>query len=96
MGILQMLALRLMPKESDEYRKYWNIYHHFLGYALLGLISVNIFVGIKILDLNHAWKWAYTGILGALGAVALAFEVFTWVKFYWRPKNPRGLNSGTS
>ncbi|KAI3466266.1 hypothetical protein Pfo_022929 [Paulownia fortunei] len=78
---VQMLALRLKPKYSDEYRTYWNMYHHFLGYALLALISVNIFEGIKILAPDHAWKWAYIGVLGAFGAVVLAFEVFTWTKF---------------
>ncbi|KAI3456902.1 hypothetical protein Pfo_013565 [Paulownia fortunei] len=78
---VQMMALRLKPKNSDEYRTYWNMYHHFLGYALLAVISVNIFEGIKILEADHAWKWAYIGILGVLGAVALVFEVYTWIKF---------------
>ncbi|KAL7103425.1 hypothetical protein ACP275_08G178700 [Erythranthe tilingii] len=79
---IQMVALRLKPKSGDEYRSYWNMYHHFLGYALLALISVNIFVGISIIGPGHAWKWAYIGILVSLGAVALAFEVFTWIKFW--------------
>ncbi|EYU33657.1 hypothetical protein MIMGU_mgv1a026502mg [Erythranthe guttata] len=78
---IQMVALRLKPKSGDEYRSYWNMYHHFLGYALLALISVNIFVGISIIGAGRAWKWAYIGILGCLGAVALAFEVLTWIKF---------------
>lgn len=77
---MQVLALRLKPKDSDAYRNYWNMYHHFLGYALLVSISVNIFVGINILNPSHAaWKWAYTGIFGVLGAVFLAFEVSSWV-----------------
>ncbi|KAK6132858.1 hypothetical protein DH2020_033389 [Rehmannia glutinosa] len=76
-----MMALRLKPKFNDKYRAYWNMYHHFLGYALLALISVNMFEGIKILRPAHAWKWAYIGVLGVLGAVAMALEVFTWTKF---------------
>ena len=81
-----MLALRLKPEATDEYRKYWDMYHHFLGYALLALISVNIFQGIAILKPDHTWKWAYIGVLGALAAITLAFEIRTWVKFLQSPK----------
>ncbi|KAL3639982.1 hypothetical protein CASFOL_014950 [Castilleja foliolosa] len=79
---VQMMALRFKPTKYDKYRKYWNMYHHFLGYSLIPLICVNIFHGIKIMEPDHAtWKWGYTGLLGVLGAVAVAFEVFTWAKF---------------
>lgn len=79
---LQMFALRLKPGKSDEYRKYWNMYHHFLGYALIAVISANIFQGISILrPQNHTWKWAYIGLLGLLLCITLAFEIFTWIKF---------------
>lgn len=76
-----MLAWRLRPAPDDGYRTYWNMYHHFLGYAILALISFNIFLGIKILEPEHVWKWVYIGVLGALGTVALAFEIFGWTKF---------------
>ncbi|WJX59519.1 hypothetical protein P8452_44830 [Trifolium repens] len=46
---IQMLAFRLKPKATDDYRKYWNMYHHFLGYGLLAIIFINIFKGINIL-----------------------------------------------
>ncbi|KAI9185783.1 hypothetical protein LWI28_010607 [Acer negundo] len=79
---LQMLALRLKPKRKDEYRKFWNLYHHCLGYALLAAISVDIFLGIGILKpLDHAWKWSYVGILGILGVIFLLFEIYSWCKF---------------
>ncbi|XP_057977468.1 cytochrome b561 and DOMON domain-containing protein At5g35735-like [Malania oleifera] len=79
---LQMLALRLRPGDNDEYRKYWNMYHHFLGYALIAVISVNIFHGIDILKPDElTWKWAYIGLLALLASITLAFEIFTWVKF---------------
>uniref|UniRef100_A0A2N9G7H4 DOMON domain-containing protein n=1 Tax=Fagus sylvatica TaxID=28930 RepID=A0A2N9G7H4_FAGSY len=57
----KMLAFRLKPKKTDEYRKHWNMYHHFLGYALLAVISVNIFQGISIVKPVHTWKWVYIG-----------------------------------
>ncbi|KAI4307978.1 hypothetical protein L6164_031100 [Bauhinia variegata] len=80
LATLQMLALCLRPNVRDTYRKYWNMYHHLVGYTLLTLIFINIFKGISILK-GDDWKWAYVGILGVLGAIALGFEFFCWVKF---------------
>ncbi|KAK4278409.1 hypothetical protein QN277_016259 [Acacia crassicarpa] len=80
---IQMLALRLRPNEKDEYRKYWNMYHHFLGYGLLVIIIMNIFKGIRILQAGQGWKWAYVGILAFLGAITLGLEIFTWAKFLY-------------
>ncbi|TXG67525.1 hypothetical protein EZV62_008800 [Acer yangbiense] len=78
----KMLALRLKPKRTDKYRKFWNSYHHCLGYALLAAISVDIFLGIGILKpLDHAWKWSYFGVLGILGVIFLLFEIYSWCKF---------------
>ncbi|XP_022735530.1 cytochrome b561 and DOMON domain-containing protein At5g35735-like [Durio zibethinus] len=79
---LQMLAFRLKPTREDEYRKHWNVYHHFLGYSLLVMIPVNIYQGIKILKPdNRIWKWAYNGILVLLAMAVLAFEIYSWNKF---------------
>lgn len=84
---IQMMALRLKPKRTDEYRTYWNMYHHFLGYSLLAVIVVNIFQGINIKEYghHHSWRWSYIGVLALLGAVAIALEIYTWLKFwnYW-------------
>lgn len=76
-----MLALRLKPTPSDDYRKYWDMYHHFLGYALLAVISVNIFNGIAILKPDKTWLWAYIGVLSVFAVIALGMEIFTWGKF---------------
>ncbi|KAK4420788.1 1,4-alpha-glucan-branching enzyme 3, chloroplastic/amyloplastic [Sesamum alatum] len=41
---VQMFALRLKPRPNDEYRAYWNMYHHSLGYAMLvGCFSPSAF-----------------------------------------------------
>ncbi|XP_027062313.1 cytochrome b561 and DOMON domain-containing protein At4g12980 [Coffea arabica] len=84
---LQMFALRLKPKRNDDYRVYWNMYHHFLGYSLLAIISVNIFHGISILNADHTWKWAYIGLLCLLGSIAVVLEIYTWIKF-WKRESP--------
>jgi len=77
----QMLAFRLKPNENDDYRKYWNMYHHFLGYGLLAIIVINVFKGINILHGGDHWKWSYIGILIGLGTIAFALEILTWIKF---------------
>lgn len=76
-----MLAFRLKPKVTDDYRKYWNMYHHFLGYGLLAVIIINIFKGITILHGGVAWRWSYIGILIFLGVIAFGLEIFTWFRF---------------
>ncbi|KAK9938586.1 hypothetical protein M0R45_015315 [Rubus argutus] len=83
---LQMIALRLRPTPTDDYRKYWDMYHHFLGYALLAVIIVNIFHGIAILKPNKTWLWAYIGILAAFASIALGLEIYTWFKFIFKTR----------
>ncbi|KAF9678312.1 hypothetical protein SADUNF_Sadunf07G0021800 [Salix dunnii] len=85
----KVLALRWKPHKTDDYRKYWNIYHHFLGYALLAVISLNIFHGIDILKPDHSWKRAYVGILGVFGVIVTALEIFTWAKYLTKEKKPK-------
>ncbi|KAK3030045.1 hypothetical protein RJ639_038144 [Escallonia herrerae] len=93
---LQMFALPLRPGENDEYREYWNMYHHFLGYALLAVISANIFEGIAILRPENTWKWAYIGLLGVLLSIALVLEIFTWCKFFCeKNRKQKGHSPGT-
>ena len=62
------------------------MYHHFLGYALLSLIIVNIFRGIRIFTPNYTWKKAYFGLLGSLAFITLGLEIYTWVKFKAKTK----------
>lgn len=88
----QMLAFRLKPKSTDDYRKYWNMYHHFLGYGLLAIIVINIFKGINILHGGNSWKWSYIGILIGLGTIAFALEIFTWIKFIMHKWHDRRAN----
>ncbi|KAG7028417.1 Cytochrome b561 and DOMON domain-containing protein, partial [Cucurbita argyrosperma subsp. argyrosperma] len=80
---LQTLAIRFKPGKTDDSRKVWNIYHHFLGYALLPLIFINIFEGIRILkpDNKKTWKLAVIGILTALGVITFILEAYTWKLF---------------
>ncbi|XP_019193784.1 PREDICTED: cytochrome b561 and DOMON domain-containing protein At2g04850-like [Ipomoea nil] len=79
---LQMLALRLKPEKRDEYRKHWNKYHHFLGYALLVVIAYNIFKGISVLRQEEkAWRSGYAVVIAVLVSIFLGCEVYTWIRF---------------
>jgi hypothetical protein len=71
------------------------MYHHFLGYALLAVISVNIFHGIDILRPDHSWKWAYVGILGVFAVIAIALEIYTWAKFLTEDKKSKTVKPGS-
>ncbi|OAY28458.1 cytochrome b561 and DOMON domain-containing protein At5g47530 [Manihot esculenta] len=93
---LQMLALRLRPRKEDDYRKYWNMYHHFLGYALLAVISINIFNGIGILKPDMTWRKAYMGILLAFAAIVTVLEIYTWAKFKSNAKTATSIQDGTA
>ncbi|RDY05428.1 Cytochrome b561 and DOMON domain-containing protein, partial [Mucuna pruriens] len=93
---IQMLAFRLKPKVTDDYRKYWNMYHHFLGYGFLAIIIINIFKGISILEGGNAWNWVYIGNLAFLGTIAFGLEVFTWIRFFTlKSKQKHGDKSKT-
>ncbi|ONK69896.1 uncharacterized protein A4U43_C05F27980 [Asparagus officinalis] len=83
LATLQITALWIKANRDDKYRKYWRIYHHSLGYALVALAVVNIFKGLAILRPPATWKWVCIGILIGLACVALFLEITTWVKFYW-------------
>lgn len=78
---MQTLALRLKPNKNDELHTYWSIYHLSLGYALLVVICVNIFKGIKILQEEDTWRPAYIVVIASLALVFFVFEIINWLKF---------------
>lgn len=75
---MQVFALLLRPKKDHKYRLYWNIYHHSIGYAVIILSIINIYEGFDILQPKAVWKRAYSGVIIALGAIALSLEAYTW------------------
>lgn len=92
-----MFALLLRPKKDHKYRLFWNIYHHAVGYTVIILSIVNIYKGFDILDPEKKWKRTYTGIIIALGAIAVILEAITWpivLKRKW--KNPEKSHHGAN
>ncbi|XP_074272761.1 cytochrome b561 and DOMON domain-containing protein At5g47530-like [Silene latifolia] len=87
LATLQVFALLLRPKKDNKYRLYWNIYHHAIGYSVIILSVINIYKGFDILEPLKKWKTTYTGIIIALGVLAIALEVFTWAVVLKRKKD---------
>ena len=75
-----MLAIFWQPKKEDVYRKWWQIYHRLLGYAVISLSVANIFLGINKQSQAEKWKWVYVVLLGCLALIALALEIYRWFK----------------
>ncbi|RWR73049.1 cytochrome b561 and DOMON domain-containing-like protein [Cinnamomum micranthum f. kanehirae] len=84
LGTLQVFALYLRPNKDHNYRIYWNIYHHSVGYTVIVLSITNVFKGLDILNPKDQWRIAYVVVIIILGAIALALEFVTWILVLWR------------
>ncbi|TKY53987.1 Cytochrome b561 and DOMON domain-containing protein [Spatholobus suberectus] len=69
---VQMLATFMRLNKEAGYCKCWNICHHLLGYAIIGVVIANIFAGFH----TEALKRVYVGILGVLAVVAVPLEIY--------------------
>lgn len=74
LGFLQILALKVRPDKDHKYRKYWNWYHHTMGYVVIALSIYNIYKGLAILQPGSSWKIAYSTIIGVIGLFAVVME----------------------
>ncbi|VVB06221.1 unnamed protein product [Arabis nemorensis] len=80
LGFLQILALKARPDKDHKYRKYWNWYHHTVGYVVIVLSVYNIYKGLAMLQPGSGWKIAYTTIICAIGAFAIVMEILQFKK----------------
>lgn len=83
------MALLLRPNKHHKLRRYWNFYHHGVGYIVIILAIINIFRGFDILKPNKNWKIAYTSLLCVLGAFAVVLEIVTWIIVLRRKKSEK-------
>ncbi|XP_010445989.1 PREDICTED: cytochrome b561 and DOMON domain-containing protein At5g48750-like [Camelina sativa] len=75
LGFLQILALKARPDKDHKYRKYWNWYHHTMGYMVIVLSIYNTYKGLAILQPGSSWKIAYSTIIGIIGLFAIVMEI---------------------
>ncbi|KAH7437689.1 hypothetical protein KP509_05G084200 [Ceratopteris richardii] len=81
LATIQVLALVLRPSKDHKIRRYWNYYHHSIGYAIVLLSIINIFEGLHILNPETKWKSGYIAILVLMAVVSVVLEVVTWVRY---------------
>lgn len=62
----------MRPYQESGYCKCWNICHHVLGYAVIGIGIANIFAGFH----DETLKLVYEGILGVLAVVIVPLEIY--------------------
>ncbi|KAJ0112738.1 hypothetical protein Patl1_01875 [Pistacia atlantica] len=86
-------ALLLRPKPDHKYRFYWNIYHHSIGYAVIGMSIYNVLSGLSILDPERKWWNLYLAILVVLGVTAAFLEAITWYIVIQRKRKNNQKNS---
>ncbi|CAL5183995.1 unnamed protein product [Lathyrus oleraceus] len=101
LGTLQVFALLLRPNKDHKIRIYWNFYHWGIGYATIIISIINIFKGFDALEVSAGnrydnWKHAYTGIIAALGGIAVLLEAYTWMIVIKRKKSENKLSHATN
>lgn len=80
--VVQMLAMWLQAKKEDECGKWWEICYNALGYVVIVLSIANIFEGIGNIRSHAAenWRWVYAAVLVVLALIAVALEIYRWIK----------------
>lgn len=81
LATLQVLSLFLRPGKKKKIRKWWNVYHHFLGYTVILLAVINIFQGLNILQPGGGWRGGYIASLCVMVVLCVGLEVATWIRF---------------
>ncbi|KAL3509984.1 hypothetical protein ACH5RR_029385 [Cinchona calisaya] len=90
LGWLQTLALLFRPKTTNKFRKYWQSYQHFVGYACVVLGVVTVFQVFEVMGESRSYaKLAYCLGLSTLIGVSVALEVNSWVIFCRKAKEDK-------
>ncbi|CAH9088763.1 unnamed protein product, partial [Cuscuta epithymum] len=79
LATLQITALFMRPNKDHKYRPHWKWFHTIVGYTTIALSITNVYKGFDALGReDNNWKKAYTGVIIALGIVAVILEAITW------------------
>ncbi len=76
----QIFALVLRPKKDAKLRKYWNLYHGWVGRIALILAVANIFVGMHIATAKHSLRVGYPVILTMELLAIVILESILWFR----------------
>ncbi|CAH9067609.1 unnamed protein product [Cuscuta europaea] len=78
LATLQLTAAFVRPHKDHKYRPLWKYFHTIVGYTTIALGITNVYKGFDALGREDTWKKAYTGVIVALGIVAVILEAITW------------------
>lgn len=73
----QVMAFFARPSKDSKNRKYWNLYHFWMGRIAIFLAAVNIVLGIHIGDAGSAWKIGYGFVLGFILMSCIVLEALS-------------------
>lgn len=73
----QVMAFFARPSKDSKNRKYWNLYHFWIGRIAIFLAAVNIVLGIHIGGEGSAWKIGYGFILGFIITTCMVLEALS-------------------
>lgn len=71
------MAFFARPSKDSKNRKYWNLYHFWIGRIAIFLAAVNIVLGIHIGGEGSAWKIGYGFILGFIITTCMVLEALS-------------------
>ncbi|KAJ8529288.1 hypothetical protein K7X08_036123 [Anisodus acutangulus] len=79
LSILQVLAFFVRTDKDSKYRKYWNLYHSWMGIALF-FGAVNIVSGMHYEGAGQGWKIGYGFVLGSTMLACIILETLLRLK----------------
>nr|GMD61882.1 cytochrome B561 and DOMON domain-containing protein At3g61750-like [Ipomoea batatas] len=80
LSILQVLAFFLRPHEDSKHRKYWNLYHSWVGRIALFFGALNIVLGIHYAEAGDEWQIGYGFLLGSTLLACIILETLLRMK----------------
>ncbi|OIT07408.1 PREDICTED: cytochrome b561 and DOMON domain-containing protein At3g61750-like isoform X2 [Nicotiana attenuata] len=88
LSILQVLAFFVRPDKDSKYRKYWNLYHAWVGRTALFFGAVNIVLGMHYAGAGEGWKIGYGFVLGSTMLACIILETLLRLKKLDEPTVP--------
>ncbi|XP_060218417.1 cytochrome b561 and DOMON domain-containing protein At3g61750-like [Lycium barbarum] len=88
LSILQVLAFFVRPDKDSKYRKYWNLYHRWVGRIALFFGAVNIVLGMHYASAGQGWKIGYGFVLGSTMLACIILETMLRLKKLDEPTLP--------
>lgn len=88
LSILQVLAFFVRPDKDSKYRKYWNLYHGWVGRTALFFGAVNIVLGMHYAGAGEGWKIGYGFVLGSTMLACIILETLLRLKKLDEPTLP--------